>query len=284
MSQVDLHLHTTTSDGNFSPPEIVAKAAKAGLKIIAITDHDALDGIVPALAAAEAFPGLRVIPGVEISTGVRQSDVHLLGYFIDYTSPELKASLQEMRQARKQRARGMIDKLGGLGIHINWARVKEIAGSGSIGRPHIAQAMLEKGYITSLGEAFIKYIGRDGPAYVERIKVTPQEAVKLILKNGGLPVLAHPLTVPDPEVLVEKLKAAGLVGIESYYGDLTAEQVGRLNELAGRHNLIVTGGSDYHGLDDSNETMIGDADVPLEVAEQLIALHEKRVLKAAGGS
>ena len=283
-SLVDLHLHTTTSDGNFSPPEIVAKAAKAGLKIIAITDHDAIDGIGPALAAAEAFPGLRVIPGVEISTDVRQSDVHLLGYFIDYTSPELKASLQQMRQSRKQKARGMIDKLGSLGIHISWARVKEIAGSGSIGRPHIAQAMLEKGYITSLGEAFIKYIGRNGPAYVERIKVTPQEAVRLILKSGGLPVLAHPLTIPEPEVLVEKLKAVGLVGIESYYGDLTAEQVDRLNELAGRHNLIVTGGSDYHGLDDSNETMIGGADVPLEVAEQLIALSEKGALKAAGGS
>jgi len=173
----------------------------------------------------------------------------------------------------------MIAKLGELGIHIKWQRVQEIAGSGSIGRPHIAQAMLEKGYIASLKEAFTKYIGRDGPAYVEREKMTPVEAVELILLAKGLPVLAHPFTINDPETMVIELKAAGLVGIEAYYDSYTAEEIDRLVSLADRHNLIATGGSDYHGLEASTETMIGGANVPIESAEQLIALAEQRAQK-----
>jgi len=170
----------------------------------------------------------------------------------------------------------MVTKLGKLGIHIEWQRVQEIAGSGSIGRPHIAQAMLERGYITSIKEAFTKYISRDGPAYVEREKMTPQEAVELLLRTKGLPVLAHPLTINDPETMVIKLKAAGLVGIEAYYNGFTDDEISKLISLANRYGLITTGGSDYHGLDDSTETMIGGADVPVESAEQLIALARQR--------
>jgi len=173
----------------------------------------------------------------------------------------------------------MIDKLGDLGIHIEWQRVQEIAGGSSIGRPHIAQAMLEKGYITSFKEAFTKYISRDGPAYVEREKITPVGAVELILRANGLPVLAHPFTINDPEMMIIELKAAGLVGIEAYYNSYTTDEISRLVSLADRHNLITTGGSDYHGLDDSNETMIGGVDVPMESAERLIALAEQRALK-----
>jgi len=186
-----------------------------------------------------------------------------------------------MRHSRRERARGMVTKLGKLGIHIEWQRVQEIAGSGSIGRPHIAQAMLEKGYIASIKEAFTRYISRHGPAYVEREKMTPQEAVELILRSNGLPVLAHPLTINDPETMVIELKAAGLVGIEVYYNGYTTEQIYRLVGLANRYNLIATGGSDYHGLDASTETMIGGADVPIASAEQLIALAEQRAPKLA---
>ena len=175
----------------------------------------------------------------------------------------------------------MIDKLAHLGIHIEWPRVQEIAGQGSIGRPHIAQAMLEKGYIASIKEAFNEYISREGPAYVEREKMTPVEAVQLILEADGLPVLAHPLTINDPETMTAELKAAGLVGIEAYYDGYTGDEINRLLSLAERHNLIATGGSDYHGLDDSAETMIGGADVPIEQAELLIALAEQRALKLA---
>ncbi len=275
MSKIDLHIHSTVSDGKLSPADIVRKSAERGLTVIALADHDAVDGIATALAAAKAFPQLKVIPCVEISTDVPNGEVHVLGYFIDYTDHKLKATLERMRHSRRERAYGMVTKLGKLGIHIEWQRVQEIAGSGSIGRPHIAQAMLEKGYIASIKEAFTKYISRDGPAYVERGKMTPQEVVKLLLRTNGLPVLAHPLTINDPETMVIKLKAAGLVGIESYYNDYTADEISKLVSLADRHGLITTGGSDYHGLDNSTETMIGGADVPIESAEQLIALAEQ---------
>lgn len=276
MSKVDLHIHSNVSDGRFSPEEVVRKSAEAGLTVIALADHDNVEGIIPAMEAAKTFPGLQVIPGVEISTDVAEGEVHVLGYFIDYTHRELQEALSEMRNSRRERAQGMIAKLRNLGILIEWERVKEIAGSGSIGRPHIAQAMLEKGYIASIKEAFTKYIGWGGPAYVKREKSNPVEVVGLILRANGLPVLAHPLTFSDPEPMVIELKAAGLVGIEAYYNGYTAKEIDRLVSLANRYGLIATGGTDYHGLDDGAETMIGDADVPVESAEQLIALAKQR--------
>jgi len=279
VTRVDLHIHSTASDGRFSPGDIVHKAAERGLTIIAIADHDTVDGIVPALVAAKAFPWLRVIPCVEISSDVPHGEVHVLGYFIDYTNHELQATLARFRSSRRERAQKMIAKLGNFGVHIEWQRVQEIAGSGSIGRPHIAQAMLEKGYVTSFKEAFTKYIKKGGPAYVEREKMTPVEAVELILKANGLPVLAHPLTITDPETVIVELKAAGLVGIEAYSNGYTAEEIGKLVSLAGRYNLIASGGSDYHGLD--TETTIGGVDIPMESVEQLIALAEQRGLRLA---
>ncbi len=281
MSKVDLHIHSTASDGRLSPAEVVRKSAKAGLTVIALADHDTVDGIAPALEAAKTFPWLRVIPGVEISTDVPKGEVHVLGYFIDYTHQELLATLERMRDSRRERAQGMIAKLRNLGLPIKWERVQEIVGSGSVGRPHLAQAMLEKGYIASIKEAFTKYIGWGGLAYVEREKMSPGEAAKLILQANGLPVLAHPLTINDPEAMVIELKASGLAGIEAYYDGYTAEEINRLVSLAERHGLIITGGSDYHGLDASTETMIGGAEVPIESAEQLVVLAEKRALKLA---
>lgn len=281
MSKIDLHIHSTASDGRFSPAEIVRHSAEHGLTIIAICDHDTVDGIIPAMEAAKAFPWLKVIPSVEINTDTPSGEVHILGYFIDYTNHELQATLERLRNSRQERAQRMIAKLGNLNIHIDWQRVQEIAGGGAIGRPHIAQAMLEKGYITALREAFTKYIGRGAPAYVERDKVTPTETVQLILRADGLPVLAHPLTINNPETMVVELKAAGLVGIEAYYDSYTGDEINRLVNLANKYNLITTGGSDYHGLDASNETMIGTVDVPVESVEQLIALAEQRGLKLA---
>ena len=279
MSKVDLHIHSSVSDGQLSPADIVCKAAELGLTVIAIADHDAVDGIAPALIAAQAFPGLKVISCVEISTDVPNGEAHVLGYFIDYTDHKLEATLSRFRHSREQRAQRMITKLETLGVHIEWQRVQDIAGSGSIGRPHIAQAMLEKGYITSLKEAFIRYIGHGTPAYVEREKMTPAEAVELVLRANGLPVLAHPLTTDDLEMMVIELKAAGLVGLEAYYNDYTADEINELLSLANKYNLIATGGSDYHGLDTGIETMIGGADVPMECATRLIALAEQQGLK-----
>ncbi len=275
MSLVDLHIHSTASDGKFSPETIVGKAAELGLKVIALTDHDSVSGIAPALEAARAFPELRCIPGVEISTDLADGEAHVLGYFIDYTSRELGSALERFRNSRQGRARGMVTKLGALGIDIDWQRVQEIAGDGSIGRPHIARAMLEKGYIATFTEAFDKYIGHGGPAYVEREKMTPEEAVELILRSRGLPVLAHPFTVKEPEAMVKKLKAAGLVGIEAYYKDNTAEETEATLGLAEKYGLIATGGTDYHGISDSSEVMLGGVEVPLEAAERLIAAGEQ---------
>ena len=272
MSRVDLHIHSNASDGRLSPEEIVGESARRGLSVIALTDHDTISGLAPALAKAEAFPELKLIPGVELSTDASQGEVHILGYFIDYTDGELVARLERMRNSRLERAQAMIAKLRGLGVNIEWSRVQEIAGGGSVGRPHLAQAMLEKGYIASLKEAFTSYIGRGGSAYVERRKLTPAAAVELILRVKGLPVLAHPLTVSDPEALVIELKAAGLVGIEAYYPDYSADELKELKSLAERHHLAVTGGSDYHGLDAESEIVIGGVPVPLSAAEHLMTL------------
>lgn len=279
MGKVDLHLHSTASDGRFTPEEVVRKAAELGLTVIALSDHDTVDGIAPALLAAKNFPQLQVIPAIEISTETAEGEVHILGYFIDYTNRELTATLAQFRNSRQTRAQRMIDKLEKLGIHVDWQRVLEIAGAGSIGRPHIARAMLEKGYITSMQDAFTKYLGHGGPAYVERDKMTPAEAVELVLRHKGLPVLAHPFTVGNPEVLTAELKVAGLIGLEAYYKDYNAGQIKRLVNLAKKHNLLVTGGSDYHGLDDDTEVIMGGVKVPVNVVERLIALAEERALK-----
>jgi len=272
-SKVDLHLHTTASDGIYTPSEIVRRAAEKGMEYISITDHDTINGISEALATAREFDNLTVIPGVEISTDHPNGLAHILGYFINYNNQKFRKVLEEMRHSRELRAQGMIDRLAKLGVHLDWSRVKRIAGDASVGRPHIAQAMLEKGYIDGISDAFHKYIGQGGPAYVERIKTTPEEAVELILDNGGLPVLAHPLTIDDPEAMIIRLKAKGLVGIEAYYGEFNRQQVNSLVKLAKKHHLIATGGSDYHGFGTETEVMLGDAEVPPEAAKSLIELH-----------
>jgi hypothetical protein len=279
VSRVDLHLHSTASDGKFPPGEIVAKAAALGLRYIALTDHDSVDGITPAVKAARAFPRLTFIPGVEVSTDVPEGEIHILGYFIDYHDKDLADTLKRFRDSRETRARGMVDKLAKLGIVIDWPRVREIAGEGAIGRPHIAQAMLEKGYIGNFKEAFDKYIGRDGPAYVEREKMTPAEAVALVLRSGGVPVLAHPFTVKNVERWVADLKMAGMVGIEAYYKDNTPEKTAATLAMAQRFGLIATGGTDYHGIENAGEVVMGGVDVPLKAAKQLIAIANNKSLR-----
>ena len=276
MSQVDLHVHSTVSDGKYSPQAIIEKAATLGLTVVSLTDHDSVDGIIPAIKAVEAFPRLRLIPGVEISTDTSDGEVHILGYFIDYNSNALKAALERFRNSRVGRAKGMIARLAGLGIDIDWERIQELAGEGSIGRPHIAWAMQERGYIASFEEAFDKYIGYNKPAYVERDKMTPSEAVELVLKSDGLPVLAHPFTTGDAEKTITELKQTGLAGIEAYYKDNTPEQTGMMLDMAERYSLLATGGSDFHGIEDSNDAMLGSVEVPLEAAERLIAIGSGR--------
>jgi hypothetical protein len=271
VSRVDLHLHSTASDGVLSPTEVVRKAANLKLKYIALTDHDTIDGLGEAFTEAEKHPGLTVIPGVEMSTDVAAGDVHILGYFIDWQDPELRRRLTIMRASREDRGQAIVERLGELGMPLEWERVKEIAGDAVIGRPHIAQAMVEQGYISYIGEAFDKYISRGGPGYVERIKLAPAEAVALIRAAGGVPVMAHPLTLPGAEAMIEELSAVGLAGIEVYYASFKDFEIERLRRLAERLGLVATGGTDYHGLDPITETMIGGQPVPMSAVEGLLA-------------
>jgi len=196
-----------------------------GVKVIAITDHDSTEGVGEAVAAAKDGR-LEVIAGIEISTDVRESEVHVLGYFVDVADDELQRTLRLLRESRRGRARGMVEKLGQLGIDIEWERVQAFAGNGAVGRPHVAQALVEKGYVASNAEAFQRFIGRSGPAYVERYKLTPAEAAQLVCRAGGLPGLAHPVLglVADQaheltavDAMLDDLKQAGLAAMECYY-------------------------------------------------------------------
>jgi predicted metal-dependent phosphoesterase TrpH len=275
LGKVDLHIHTTASDGRFTPAEIVQKASAAGLVFIAITDHDSVDGVLPAQEAARHSYQITVIGGVEINTDVPTGELHILGYGFDTGITELKTTLERLRHSRIDRAIKMIAKLRTLGVNIDYQRVRELAGAGSMGRPHIAQALLEKGYINTFKEAFLKYIGRGGPAYVERDKITAVEATQLITRVKGIPVLAHPFTCENPESIISDLKPAGLMGIEVFYDSYTPGQIQDLLKLAKIFDLIPTGGSDFHGLDMANEPPLGTVGVPLEAAEGLLALMEK---------
>ena len=276
MSEVDLHLHTTESDGRLTPAELIALVAQKGLKVVAVTDHDITDSIEPAWDAALAYPQLTVIPGIELSTDIPGNEVHILGYYIDYKDRDFQAMLEWFRDSRVGRAREMVQRLAALGVPVEWERVKEIAGQGSIGRPHIAQAMVEKGYISLPHEAFDNYIGRNGPAYAEREKQTPEQAVQLVVQVGGVPVLAHPAQIDGLDQLLESLKAAGLKGMEVHYAEYDEDTIARLKEVAQRHNLLTCGGSDYHALGTPGEHMPGELGPPMEVADQLRVLAASR--------
>ena len=269
ISRVDLHVHTTASDGHFSPSEVVRRALDLGLTVLAITDHDTIGGIEEALQAAQGT-SLEVIPGVEISTDIPGSEAHVLGYYVDHAERRLTRKLELFRDSRFSRAQGMVAKLAAMGLPLDWERVRQIAGGGAFGRPHVAQAMLEMGYVSSTSEAFDLYIGRNGPAYVNRYKMTPSEAVQIILDAHGLPVLAHPLSVSS---LVPELARKGLVGLEAYYTGYSADEVRFLVDLAAKHDLLVTGGSDFHGDTVLPQNRLGGVVVPPEVVEELRARH-----------
>lgn len=265
IGKVDLHLHSTASDGQHTPAELVEMALARGLLVIAITDHESTEGVEPALEAAKGT-GLEVIAGVEISTDIPKREAHLLGYYINYRDPGLQRELRLLRRSRRERARGMIAKLARLGMPLEWEQVVKLACDGSIGRPHIAQAMVERGYVASTDEAFANYIGHDGPAYVERYRLTPEEAIRMIRAAGGLPVLAHPANVLD---LLPALTEKGLVGLECYYTGYSVEQVRDLVALAHKYGLIPTGGSDFHGRSVFPAAELGGVFVPMESVERL---------------
>lgn len=276
---VDLHLHTTASDGVLTPTQLVTVGGQRKMKIMAITDHDTTNGLAEAFSTAENFPGLNIIPGIELSTDIPGNEVHILGYFIDYSNAEFQAKLAEFRDARVGRGKRMVEKLQQMGMNISWERVQELA-QGAVGRPHVAQALLEAGYISEIKEAFENYIGRNGPAYAERYKMRPGEAVEFIKSYGGVAVMAHPFDVmANLEPILDELQGAGLVGMEVHYQGYSPELVAELAGIANRRGLLPCGGSDYHGMGSRMEIGVGEVDVPIESAQKLTTLAGKEPFK-----
>jgi 3',5'-nucleoside bisphosphate phosphatase len=266
--RVDLHAHSTASDGELTPEKLVQFALERGLSVLALTDHDTVDGLDAALQAAQGTT-LQVIPGVELSCDVPQNEVHILGYFVDWHDSHFESMLSKFRDGRFGRAEKITKKLSQLGAPISFERVRQIAGDASIGRPHVAQALIEAGHVATITEAFDRYIGRNGPAYVERFRLTPEDAVALILRANGAPVFAHPRDVLQ---FVPSLVKAGLVGLETFYGTYDEETVRGLARMAEQNGLIATGGSDFHGPDMisvSHMAMLGDLAVPLSAVTRL---------------
>ena len=228
MVKVDLHLHTNYSDGTLTPNELVQLALTNNLEIISITDHDCTDGIDEAILAS-LNKNLTVITGIELNTDTEDGEIHVLGYFIDYQNKDLQKLLIECRNSRVERARIMVERLNSLGINIQWTRVEELAGYGAIGRPHIANAMLEIKSIKTFQEAFEKYIGRNGIAYIERFRLNVFEAVKTIQQYGGIPVLAHPGYIKNLDNLLPILIESGLKGLEVFYANYDTNTINKVS-------------------------------------------------------
>ena len=270
MSSGDFHTHSTRSDGTLTPGQLVDLAASRGVRVMALTDHDTLEGLEEAQQAAARHPGFVLLPGVELSCDVPGSEVHMLGLCIDPADGHLRSELDRFRAGRVERGRRMVEALDSLGAPIEWSRVREIAGEASIGRPHVARALIERGHVQTIEQAFDRYLDRNGPAYVEREKLTPPQAVAMITAAGGLPVFAHPSFTQDHERVASELASEGLFGMEVYYKAYPPELVGALRGLAERLGLFALGGSDYHGLDRSDEREPGDIPLPDAVAEQFL--------------
>ena len=253
-----------------APARLVALAVERGLRVLALTDHDTVGGVTEASAAAEAA-GIRFIPGVELSTHVETGEVHMLGYFIDPTNQVLLDALAQFREAREGRAEAIVARLRDAGAPIRLERVLEHAAGGSIGRPHVARALVEAGHAQSVGDAFDRWLVRGRPGYVERFKLTPADAVRLIREVGGVPVLAHPHSANDLASLLPELLAAGLAGLECYYGDYDDYRRAEYLALARRHNLVPTGGTDFHGTGVAHRRPLGGTYVPPECVEALEA-------------
>ncbi|MBI5305923.1 MAG: PHP domain-containing protein [Chloroflexi bacterium] len=266
--RIDLHTHSNASDGELTPDALVHLARDRGLGVIALTDHDSVAGLDAAITTGKQV-GVQVVPGVELSADVEKAEVHVLGYFVDWHNARFLTMLEKFRDGRYGRAEKMVKKLTALGAPISFARVKDIAGDAALGRPHVAQALLEAGRVTTIAEAFDKYIGRNGPAYVERFKLTPEDAVSLILEAGGVPVLAHPR---DVLYFVQPLVKAGLLGLEVHYGMYDDATRSELARQARQFDLIATGGSDFHGLNKMGHmSALGEVDVPANAVEKLKA-------------
>lgn len=280
IGKADLHSHTTASDGMHPPAEVVALAAKADLAAIAITDHDTVAGVEEAMDAG-AESGILVVPGVELSTNANGKDIHILGYFTDNGNEAWLSRLRQLREARMGRNERIVEKLRSLGMELQMedvesaakaraARSKRSDADGTIGRPHIAEALIAKGFVADMEEAFRLYLAEGAAAYVSQERVHPREAIRWIKDAGGTSVIAHP-GIYGADAIVESLCAEGVDGIEVFHSDHGPEDELKYAALAERFNLIATGGSDFHGMreDRSYHGDIGGRSVDAEVVREL---------------
>ena len=254
----DLHIHTDASDGTESPAQVVYLAKIAGLKAIAITDHETTLGIVPALEAGRRL-SLEVLPGVEMSTEHNGREIHLLGYLMDYKNPVFLSFLEVLKQKRKERVEKIAARLRDLGIQVTLDQILAAAGKGSVGRPHVARVLIKSGLVMSIADAFEQYLGTGRPAYVSRFRYSTSEAIQLIREAGGVTVLAHPV-IDKSENFIPEFVKEGLQGLEVYYPGHSPETINRFLEICRLYNLIFTGGSDFHG-DQTRHGYIGEVTV-----------------------
>jgi len=253
---IDLHIHSNASDGTLSPSEILSLAVKYSLGAIAITDHDTVDGAKQALALGIP-PTLKFLTGVEVSADPPPGfhcpgSFHILGYGLDLDDPELNHTLEKLQDARENRNPRIIQRLNELGVDISLKEVRVEAGDGQVGRPHIARVMIKRGFAQSIDDAFDRFLGKGKPAYVDKFRLSSAEAISLIRTAGGIPVLAHPFLLETEseqalEGLICVLKEMGLLGLEVHYPSHSPAHVAQYTRLAGRHGLLMTGGTDYHG-------------------------------------
>ena len=281
--KIDLHIHSNASDGTFSPADIITAAQHLNLGAVAITDHDTVAGSKEAQQIGFP-PSVGFLSGVEISASPppsvasAASSLHILGYGIDLDNEALHQNLTILQEARLNRNPGILARLGQLGLPIEWEEVQQLVGDGQIGRPHIARVMVQKGYVRDINEAFDYYLGHGKPAYVEKFRISCSKAIQIILGAGGVPVLAHPGLIDLPEQegldrLVRELCEMGLQGIEVYYPEHPMDSVAKLEEIARRHELLMTGGTDFHGgLMPKVQMGIGTGDfhVPYRLYEKLL--------------
>ncbi len=267
----DMHTHTTCSDGALSPEALVRKAGDCGLQALAITDHDTIDAIEPATQVGEEM-GISIIPGVELSVQFRGRELHMLGYYFDQHNPKLQTFLLQYQEMRTTRAKSMVGRLNELGINLDFEDVRSVAEGPAIGRPHVAQALVNKGYVDTVGQAFLKYLRNRGPADVAKELPPGKEAIEMLHEAGGIAVLAHPGNwVSDKDL--DQLKALGLDGVEVIHPSHDEILVNFYVDVAHKLSLLTTGGSDFHGQRTSDEKNLGTIGF---TQEQFEAFQEKR--------
>ena len=275
---IDLHTHSTFSDGSLTPEELIQEAVRAGLSAIALTDHDTTAG-VPRLMAAAASTSVRAIAGVEISADVKSGTMHMLGYMIDPENHTLIERLKWLREGREVRNAEILEKLNRLGFGLTWEEVAAFAGEDVVGRPHFAQALLARKLVKDKDEAFDKYLGKNKPAYADRRRMSPENSIQLIRGAGGIPVLAHPFTLNlSADALkkqVAELRDFGLGGIEVFYSEHTPPMTSQYLNLTKELGLVATGGSDFHGAMNP-DVRLGSGFGSLQVADEIVSQLDAR--------